>query len=236
MMPQLSPCSRNLFLSALPEAEYNHLKPHLELLEMKLGTVVHEPNEPIRYVYFPENAIVSIVTYLEDGSNIETGLIGHEGIGGIGVILSDQVSPREATIQLAGRCLRMKAQAFKEAFQYGGELNRLALRVVVAFIGQASQNAACTNHHRIENRLARWLLMIHDRVEGDDLRITQEYIAQMLGVHRPSVTESAVKLQEKSLIKYARGRITVLDRDGLENASCECYRIIKDTYDKYLDA
>jgi CRP-like cAMP-binding protein len=234
MMPKTSTRSRNLFISALPDEEYNRLKPHLEKKEMKLGDVVHNPNEPIRYVYFPENAIVSIVTYLEDGSNIETGLIGNEGIGGIGIILSDDVSPREATIQLEGSCLRMKAQTFKEEFARGGEINRLALRFVFAFIGQASQNAACANHHRIETRLARWLMMIHDRIEGDELKITQEFIAQMLGVHRPSVTESAVKLQERNLIKYARGRITILDRSGLENAACECYCVIKDEYDKYL--
>lgn len=235
MKPQTSPRSKNFFLESLPEENYNRLKPHLECLDGKLGRVLHEPNEPIQYVYFPETAVVSIVTFLEDGSNVETGIVGNEGIVGVGIILSDDVSPRQDTVQVEGTCLKMKAQVFKEEFGRGGELNRLALRYVFAFISQISQNAACNNRHRIDTRLARWLLSLHDRVEGDELRITQEFIAQMLGVHRPSVSENAVKLQEQGLIKYVRGRVEILDRKGLEGIACECYREIKRANDKYLN-
>ena len=234
-MLQKSARSENLFLSSLPEEEYRRLKPHLERLQAELGNVVYRPNEPTQHVYFPENAIISIVTFLEDGSNIETGIVGNEGICGIGVILSDDVSPREATVQLPGSCQRMKAETFKEEFGRGGKVNRLALRYIYAFIAQISQNAACNNHHRIEARLARWLLSLHDRTDGDELRITQEFIAQMLGVHRPSVSENAVKLQERGLIKYVRGRIKILDREGLEQIACECYPTIKEAYERYLN-
>jgi CRP-like cAMP-binding protein len=226
--------SGNLFLSALSEENFKSFKQHLELLEMKLGDIIHKPNEPVRHVYFPEDAIVSIVTYLEDGSNIETGIIGNEGIAGIGIILSDDISPRESVIQVAGKCLKVKAEIFKDFFEQGGEFNRLALRFVYAFIAQISQNAACNNRHRVETRLARWLLSIHDRVEGNEINSTQEFIAQMLGTNRPTVSESASKLQDRGLIKYSRGQIEIIDRKRLEQVSCECYRAIKDAYDKYL--
>lgn len=226
--------SENLFLSVLPESDYIRLQPYLQKTDLPLGTVIHKPDEAIKYVYFLENSIVSIVTRLEDGSNIETGVIGNEGIAGIGAILSDDVSPRESVVQLAGRCQRIEAQNFRDEFEFGGRMNRLALRFVFAFIAQISQNAVCANRHKITARLARWLLMVHDRTNGDELNITQEYVAQMLGVHRPSVSESASKLQEQDLIKYVRGRITILNRQGLEKTSCECYDSIRQAYDKYL--
>jgi CRP-like cAMP-binding protein len=234
MMPQTVPAFKNLFLSALPESELKRIEPFLERIDMKLGTVVHEPEAAYSYVYFPETAVISIVTCLEDGSNIETGIIGKEGVAGVTVILSDQASPRESTIQVAGSCLRLKADIFKKEFARNEELSRLSLRFVFAFIAQISQNAACVNKHRIEARLARWLLMLDDRVEGKEIRITQEFIAQMLGAHRPSVTECAIKLQEKGLIQYMRGVIKILDRPGLEKATCECYKVVKDSYGKYL--
>lgn len=230
-----SPRCRNLYLASLPEEEFNRLKPHLEKLEMKIGEVIHKPNELSNYVFFPENAVISLVTFLEDGWNIETGIVGNEGVGGISIILSDQPSLREATIQVPGACWRMSVKSFKEELEKGGEIKRMALRFVFAFIEQVSQNAACTSRHRIEARLARWLLTLDDRIAGKDIRITQEFIAQMLGAHRPSVTENAIKLQEKGLISYTRGQIKILDRPGLEKVSCECYEVIKNSFHKYLN-
>lgn len=227
--------SKNFFLSALPEEDFLRLKPHLKSVRMEIYDFVHKPYEPIDFVYFPEDAIVSIVTFLEDGSSVEAGIIGNEGVAGIGAILADHVSPREATIQVAGGLLRMSADKFKEEFARGGTLNRLALRFVFAFTAQISQNIACVCHHQIDKRLARWLLMVHDRIEGDELKMTQEFIAQMLGVHRPTVTHSALKLQELGLIRYNHGRVTILDRNGLEELTCECYAAIKEAYDNYLN-
>jgi len=231
---QTVPRSKNLFLAALPAEEFERLKPHLEHVDLKLGDIIHRSDELIRYVYFPEHSVISIVTYLEEGTTIETGIVGREGLAGISVILSDDVSPREATVQVSDGAWRMKAQTFKTEFERGGAINRLALRFVYAFIAQISQNAACSHYHQIEARLARWLLTLQDRVESDELRITQEYISQMLGVQRPTVTNSAIRLQEQGLIRYARGRITILDRQGLENTTCECYQAIKEAYNKYL--
>jgi CRP-like cAMP-binding protein len=231
---KIAPRSRNHFLSSLPEEDYQRLKPHLESVEMEISEFVHAPYEPISYLYFPEKAVVSVVTFLEDGSSIETGIIGNEGVAGIGAILAEDVSPREASIQVADGLLKIKAENFKAEFERSHSLRRLSLRFVFAFIAQISQNVACVQRHRIDKRLARWLLMVQDRVEADELIITQEFIAQMLGVHRPGVTESAIKLQEQRLIRYTRGRVTILDRKGLENIACECYGAIKEAYDKYL--
>ena len=222
-------------MSKLPEVDFKRFEPHLEACKMKLGDVIHKPNEPLRYVYFPENGVVSIVTFLEDGSNIETGIIGTDGVVGTGIILSDDVSPRQAIVQVSGTCLRMKADIFRQEFDRGGELNRLARRFVYAFIAQISQNAACNNRHRIELRLARWLLMLHDSIIGDKIVTTQEFVAQMLGTNRPSVSENAGKLQKTGIIKSIRGQITILDRKGLEGASCECYQAIKVASVNYLN-
>lgn len=227
--------SENFFVSALPEEDYGRLQPHLESVEMGIGDFVHKPNEPIHYIYFPENAVVSIVTFLKDGSSTETGIVGKEGVAGIIAVLADDVSPREATVQVADGLLRIEAEKFKEEFHRGGALQRLSLRFVFAFMSQLSQNIACAHHHRIEARLARWLLMIHDRIEGNDLEITQGFIAQMLGVQRTGVSENASKLQEQGLIEYSRGHITILDRQGLEVVTCECYQAIKEAYDNYLN-
>lgn len=225
----------NLYLSALPDEAFNLLKPHLERTEMKIGDVIHQPDEPITHVYFPETAVISVVTLLEDGSNIETGIIGNEGIGGVGVILTEENSPRKADVQVSGSCLRIKSETFRNELKRDGEIDRLAKRFVFAFIEQISQNAVCFNRHRIEARLARWLLTLIDRTDGDELHITQEFIAEMLGAHRPTVTESAIKLQERGLIKYVRGHIRILDRQGLEETSCECYSVVKESYKKYLN-
>ncbi len=230
-----APRSKNFFLSSLPEEDYERLEPFLEYVQMGISDFVHQPNEPIDYIYFPENAVVSTVTFLKDGSSSETGIVGKEGVSGIIAVLADDVSPREATVQLADGLLRLDAEKYKEEFRRGGALQRLSLRFVFAFMSQLSQNVACVNHHRIEARLARWLLMIHDRIEGNDLEITQEFIAQMLGVKRTGVSENAGKLQEQGLIEYARGRITILDRQGLETVTCECYQVIKEAYDNYLN-
>lgn len=233
MQPQPSTHSKNLFLAKLSKSEFEKLKPLLIAVELEIGDVVYKTNETTREVYFPETCAISIVTVLENGSTAETGVIGCEGVADVINVLSDNVSPREATVQLPGKGLKMDADFFKTEFKRGGELYKLSLAFMFAFINQISQNSACNLFHNIERRLARWILMIHDCADGDELRLTQEFIAEMLGVHRPSVSNAAKKIQDKNLISYKRGRITVLDREGLEKKACECYKVIKTSYENY---
>lgn len=198
----------------------------LEKVEMPLGEILHNPLEKIEYVYFPETSVISIVTLLENGSGVESGIIGREGISGTSVIMGENYSPRESTIQLGGEGWRIKTEEFREFFETHASFRRLVLHYIYAFIAQISQNAVCLCHHVIEQRLSRWLLMFDDRTDFEEMRLTQEFISQMLGVHRPSVSISAKKLQELGLISYNRGTIKILDREGLENFTCECYNSI----------
>lgn len=227
--------TKNLFLAALSEQTYNRLKPHLEKVEMPLGKLVFEPFQPISHVYFPESCVISIVTMLENGSCVETGIIGCEGISGFEAILSSNSQAKEATSQMTGDSLRMKVEAFRAEFERGGDLQNFTLRYIHAFIAQISQNAACLLLHQIENRLARWLSMMRDRADGDEIYLTQEFIAIMLGVQRPSVSKAAAALQDRKLITYHRGHITVLDRPALKKVACECYETIKKATKQYLE-
>lgn len=225
---------KNLFLASLSTDCYKRLEPHLEVVDMTLGFLVYAPFEPIPYIYFPETCVISLVTVLENGAAVETGIIGFEGFAGIDAVLSNDLTTKEATSQVSGKGLRIKTEIFKNEFQRGGELQNLSLRFIFAFIAQISQNGACLLLHSIENRLARWLLMIQDRTGEDKINLTQEFIALMLGVHRPSVSHAASALQKQGMIRYNRGRITILDRLGLEKSACECYRTIKDKIENYL--
>jgi len=218
--------TRNLILKSIPADVYEKIVSHLELVEMPLGELIHRPYEKIQHVYFPETSVISVVTYLENGSSIETGIIGCDGLSGTETVLSEAVSPREAMVQLGGFGNRMPVKDFQTFFESEKPFAKLVMRYIYSFIGQISQNPACLCYHTIEKRLARWLLMFHDRAAGDELRLTQEFIAVMLGVHRPSVTKIAAELQRQGLIEYTRGLIKILDRPRLLDISCECYETI----------
>lgn len=226
---------RNRFLALLPEAEYKQLMPDLEQVRMEIGSPINDADELIEYVYFPINCIISQVTELKDGFSVEAGVIGREGCSGVELSLAEKTSPRPTHIELAGDSLRMSADGFQAALEKSRILDKLMKRFTSAYLAQVAQVIACNSHHRIEQRLARWLLMCHDRMDGNELRITQDFIAQMLGVHRPGVSIAIVALKDAGLISNQRGVITIEDRKGLEEATCECYETINREYEKYLN-
>ncbi len=215
---------QNLFLNSLPDEEYKNISPFLEFLDCQLGEKLQLPDRKIDFVYFPVDSVASVVTNMENGSSIENGIVGREGIVGFETILYDEVSQREVNVQLAGKFYRLKSDIFKAAFDDGGVFRKKVLQFVGAFLTQISQNGACFAFHQVEQRFSRWLLMFDDRTEGEELKLTQEFIALMLGIHRPSVSKTANKLQEKGIISYRRGKITILNRKDLESHSCECYQ------------
>ncbi|HEV2914883.1 MAG TPA: Crp/Fnr family transcriptional regulator [Pyrinomonadaceae bacterium] len=223
---------QNTILAALPAKEYQRLLPFLEYVSLPLGQVLYETDELIREVYFLNTGIVSLVTHMRDGASVEAGLVGSEGMVGISVVLADSISPNQAVVQIADGAMRMNSAALKNKLERGGQLQSLLLRYTQALIKQVSQTAACNRSHYIGERLARWLLMCQDRVEGDELALTQEFIAEMLGTRRSGVSEAAVILQDDGLIRYSRGHITILDRQGLEKFACECYAVVKKDFDR----
>jgi len=233
-MSEASPKAVNRLLAALPDAEYQHLIPHLERVPLSLKQVLYEVGEPIEYVYFPHRAIVSSLCTMEDGSMVEVGLVGNDGVVGIPAALGDNIAITTATVQVPDSAMRMKASLLKSEFQRGGVLQSLLLLYMQALYALVSQNAACNRLHQLDGRLARWLLLVYDRVESNELPLTQEFISQMLGVRRAGVTEAANMLQQAGLIRYTRGKITILNREELEAASCECYEIINGEYVRLL--
>jgi len=235
-MSEPSPKAVNRLLAALPDAEYQRLVPHLEYVPLPLKQVLYKRGELIEYVYFPHRAIVSLISTPEEGSNVEVGLVGNEGIVGIPAALGDNIATTTAMVQREDSGMRMEPSLLKTEFQQGGSLQSLLLRYTQALYAQTSQTAACNALHQLDERLARWLLLVCDRVESNELRLTQEFISQMLAVRRAGVTEAANRLQTAGLIRYIRGRITILNRQGLEAASCPCYGIIKGEYDRVLGA
>ena len=233
-MSEASPKAVNRLLAALPDAEYQRLIPHLERVPLSLKQVLYDVGEPIEYVYFPGRAIVSSLSTMEDGSMVEVGLVGNDGVVGIPAALGDNIATTTATVQIPGSGMRMKASVLKSEFQRGGLLQSLLLRYMQAQHAFVSQNAACNRLHHLEGRLARWLLLVYDRVGSNELPLTHEFMAQMLGVRRAGVTEAANALQQAGLIRYTRGKVTILDRQELEATSCECYEIIKGEYARLL--
>jgi CRP-like cAMP-binding protein len=233
-MSEASPKAVNRLLAALPDAEYQRLIPHLEHVSLSLKQVLYEVGEPIEYVYFPHQSIVSSLSTMEDGSMVEVGLVGNDGIVGIPAALGDNITATTAMVQVPDSAMRMKASLLKSEFQRGGSLQSLLLRYMQAQHAFVSQNAACNRLHYLEGRLARWLLLVCDRVESNELPLTHEFMSQMLGVRRAGVTEAANMLQQSGLIRYTRGKITILNRQELEAASCECYEIIEGEYARLL--
>ncbi len=224
----------NHLLAALPPADLQRWLPQLEPVEMPLGHVLYESGRTLSHVYFPINAIVSLLYVMEDGASAEIAVVGNEGVVGISLFMGGESTPSRALVQSAGRGLRLKADAIKQEFQQAGPAMHLLLRYTQALITQMAQTAVCNRHHSLDQQLCRWLLLSMDRLQGSELVMTQELIANMLGVRREGVTEGALRLQKAGLIRYARGHITVLDRPGLERRTCECYAVVKKEYDRLL--
>jgi CRP-like cAMP-binding protein len=225
---------RNYLLAALPTSIQAQWLPQLESGQLPLGKVLYEPGATLSHVYFPTTSIVSLLYVMEDGASAEIAVVGNEGIVGISLFMGGESTPSRAVVQSAGQCFRLKAQAMKDEFNRAGPVLHLLLRYTQALITQMSQTAVCNRHHSLDQQLCRWLLLSLDRLQGDELVMTQELIANMLGVRRGGVTEAAVQLQQAGLIRYVRGHIVVLDRPGLEKRSCECYAVVKREYDRLL--
>ena len=225
----------NHLLAALPAAEWARWLPQLEWINMSLGHVLYESGGPQSHIYFPTTAIVSLLYVMEDGGSAEIAVVGNEGAVGISLFMGGESTPSGAVVQSAGQGFRLPAGVIKGEFNRSGSVMHLMLRFTQALITQMAQTAVCNRHHTLDQQLCRWLLLSLDRLHGSpDLVMTQELIANMLGVRREGVTGSALKLQEVGLIRYARGHITVLDREGLEKRSCECYEVVKKEYDRLL--
>ena len=226
--------SGNSLLAAFPPPEWLRIAPLLEEVDLPLGLVLHESGGKMSHVYFPINAIVSMLYVLEDGSSAEIAVVGNEGVIGIALFMGGETTPRRAVVQSAGKGYRLRAADIKEEFARSGPVLHRLLRYTLALMTQMAQTAVCNRHHSLDQQLCRWLLLSLDRLSSNELAMTQELIANMLGVRREGVTEAALKLQKLGLIKYARGRITVLDRAGLEQRTCECYGVVKNEYDRLL--
>jgi CRP-like cAMP-binding protein len=226
----------NQLLSALPASEWQRWQPHLEHVDMPLASVLYESGAALSHVYFPTSAIVSLLYVMENGASAEIAVVGNEGIVGISLFMGGESTPSRAVVQSAGQGFRLRAQLMKDEFNRAGPVLHLLLRYTQALITQMAQTAVCNRHHSLDQQLCRWLLLSLDRLQNNELIMTQELIANMLGVRREGVTEGALKLQQAGLISYSRGRITVLNRPGLEERTCECYRVVKSEYDRLLPA
>ena len=225
---------RNHLLAALPAAELQRWLPELEWVNLPLGQVLCEPGRTLSHVYFPATAIVSLLYLTESGATAEIAGVGREGIVGISSFMGGEFTPNQAVVQSAGYGFRLKVSAIKEAFNRSGPVMQLLLRYTQALITQVAQTAVCNRHHCLDQQLSRLLLLSLDRLQGSELEMTQELIANRLGVRREGVTEAALKLQASGVIRYARGHIHVLDRSGLERRTCECYGVVKREYDRLL--
>jgi CRP-like cAMP-binding protein len=234
LLPQETRPVRNGLLRALPAEEDAQLRPYLERVALGVKEVIYEPYQPIPYVYFPETGVTSILVIMGDGKASEVGLVGHEGMLGLPVFLGAETSSGRSFSQVPGESLRMAAGVFSEVLPRVGTLGRRLHRYTQALFTQVSQSAACNNLHAMTQRCSRWLLMTHDRVGSDEFLLTHEFLAAMLGVRRASVSAVAATLQHAGLIRYHRGQITMVNRQGLEAATCECYGLIKTEYDRLL--
>jgi len=223
---------QNQLLASLPAADLDALRPHLELVSLELAYPLIRPQEPIRHAYFPITSLASLVVVLEDGSTVESGSVGREGMVGIPIVLGAGTTPMQTIIQIAGDAFRVEADAIKAQFERRGTLHTVLTRYIHTLFMVASQSAACNRRHGLEARLCRWLLMSSDGVGSDAIGITQEFLATMLGVRRAGVTEAAMKLQNQGWIAYTRGFVHLLDRAALENAACECYHVVRQEYER----
>ena len=222
----------NHILNALSDEDYARLLPHFKPVELTLGQVIYQPDEPIKDIYFPNNAMASIIATTPEGQSAEVGVVGREGIVGVDYLMGVEATSNQSIVQLSDGAMRINAKTAKAEFRASAAMNDLLLRYVHALLMQVSQTALCNRLHTIEQRLARWLLMCHDRAPGDVLTLTQEFLAVMLGANRPSVTTAALILQGAGFIKYTRGRIKIIDRESLEDFACDCYGVVRQEYDR----
>jgi CRP-like cAMP-binding protein len=226
----------NHLLAVLPLEVRDRLAPHLELISLTLGQALYESGGRLEYVYFPIDAIVSLLNVTENGASAEIAVVGNDGLLGIALFLGSETMPNRAVVQSAGLAYRLKGAVFKREFNLPGPLQRLLLRYTSALLIQMAQTAVCNRHHAVDQQLCRWLLLCYDRLPGNDLIMTQELIANMLGVRREGVTEAAGHLQAAGLIQYSRGHIRMLDRPGLEARACECYAVVRNEFSRLLPA
>lgn len=227
---------RNQILAALPPAERERLYPHLKLVEMPFGMVLYESGVALRHIYFPADSIVSLLYVLNNGASAEIAVVGNEGAVGVSLFMGGETTPSRAVVQSAGSAYRLSRARLKEEFNRHGQLLHVLLRYTQSLITQMAQTAVCNRHHGLDQQLCRWLLLSLDRLDSNELRVTQELIASMIGVRREGVTEAAGRLQKLGVIRYSRGKITVLDRPRLEALSCECYAVVKAETDRLLGA
>ena len=233
-MPVPHAPTHNHLLAALPPLERERIYPHLELIPMPLGRVLYESGDVLRHVYFPTDSIISLLYVMADGASAEISVVGNEGLIGVALFMGGETTPSRAVVQSAGFAYRLIGQRLKDEFHHNGEMQLLLLRYTQALLTQMSQTAVCNRHHSVDQQLCRWLLLSLDRLPSNQLTMTQELIANMLGVRREGVTESAGKLQKLGIIHYSRGSITVLDRPRLEQLCCECYAVVKGETDRLL--
>ena len=227
---------QNHLFQSLPEDIWQRWAPHVEFTDMALGRVIYESGAKLSHAYFPADSIVSLLYVLEDGHSAEIAVVGDEGMVGLSMFMGGDAMPGRAVVQSAGKGFRVKAAFLNKEFTHSSEVLHLLLRYTQALMTQMTQTAVCNRHHSLDQQLCRWLLLSLDRLKSNKLNMTQELIANMLGVRREGVTEAAGKLQKAGLIQYARGHITVLDRLGLERRTCECYAVVKHEYDRLLYA
>jgi CRP-like cAMP-binding protein len=225
---------QNHLLAVLPDEDLDRLVRHLELVPLPLGTALYESGDQLSHVYFPTTAIVSLLFVMENGSSAEIAVVGNEGVVGIALFMGGETMPNRAVVQSEGHAFRLRGQLLKHEFDHSRALQHLLLRYIQALLTQMAQTAVCNRHHSVDQQLCRWLLLSLDRLPGDELSMTQELIANMLGVRREGVTQAAGKLQSAGLIHYSRGRITVLDRPGLEARVCECYEVVRKEFLRLL--
>jgi CRP-like cAMP-binding protein len=225
---------QNQLLAALPRDQRERWLPHLEHVEMPLGQVLYEPGSTLSHVYFPTTAIVSLLYVMKNGESAEIAVVGNEGVVGVSLFMGGESTSSRALVQSAGGAFRLTAELMKEEFYQAGPVLHLLLRYTQALITQMVQTAACNRHHSLDQQLCRWLLLSLDRLQGSEMVMTQQLIANMLGIPREGATEGALKLHSAGLIDYSSGRIQVLDRAGLERRTCECYAVVKKEYDRLL--
>ena len=228
--------SENHLLTALPVEERERLLPHLERVPLPLGDVIYEAGEPIRDVYFPTSGVVSLLCTIDDGASIEVGTVGMEGVAGVSVFLGADASPNRALVQVAGEAMRMKSEVFRELAEQRGRFHHLLHLYTYALLTQMSLSVACNRFHSVERRLARWLLMMHDRAQVDEFQLTQELISRMIGTRRPHVSTAVGNLHNAGLIRNGRGKIHILDRQGLVGVACACYLTSKEMFDGLFNA
>ena len=233
-MPKTHDPRQNHLLSCLPSGDYARLEQHLELVELPLGEVLYESGVQMRHVHFPTTAIVSLLYVMEDGDSAEIAVVGNEGVVGVSLFMGGETTPSRALVQSAGYAYRLRGKMIKEEFFLAGPMQHLLLRYTQALLTQMAQTAVCNRHHSLDEQLCRWLLLSFDRLVGNELIMTQELIANMLGVRREGVTEAAGNLQRAGLIEYQRGHIKLIDRHGLEDRVCECYSVVKREFERLL--